>query len=89
MATEEMLEVKELDDIQKRKELIEEAKKLQENDNWNEVFRKMNELQKKWKRISYMESALEEELAQEFDSIMDSFYAKRNEGYADIQKKKE
>ena len=75
----EMFEVSDYDeDINKRKALIEEAKALEEPVNFNDVVT----LQRKWKRIPYWESAYEDTLAEEFDSYMDAFYAKRKAGYA-------
>ena len=70
------------DEIQSRKDLIEEAKKLQEMSNWSAIQKEVSNLQRKWKRIPYFESALEDELADEFDGIIDGLYAKRKEGYA-------
>lgn len=70
------------DEIQLRKELIEKAKELQENNNWGMIQKEVSNLQKKWKRIPYYESAYEDELADEFDAIIDGLYAKRKEGYA-------
>lgn len=74
----EMYEVSDYDeDIRSREALIEEAKNLPENADWNEVLK----LKRKWKRIAYWDSAYEEKLAEEFDSYIDVFYAKRKEGY--------
>ena len=70
------------DEIQLRKELIEKAKELQENNNWGMIQKEVSNLQKKWKRIPYYESAYEDELADEFDAIIDGLYAKRKESYA-------
>lgn len=87
---EEQYEVDDFDeDIKRRKELLEEAKQLQEAENWNEVFKDVLALRKKWKQIHYWESAYEDELEEEFDGYLDTFYAKRNEGYQSNQALKE
>lgn len=82
----EQYEVDDFDeDIKRRKELIEQAKQLQATEDWNEVFKEITALKRKWKQIHYWESAYEDELAEEFDSYMDAFYAKRKEGYQSNQ----
>ena len=43
----------------------------------------------RWRRIQYWDSAYEETLAEEFDSYIDAFYAKRREFYQSAQKLKE
>lgn len=78
----EMYEVEDFDeDIKRRQELIEEAKKIPTDAAWNDVFRQISDLKKKWKRIQYWESDYEDQLAEEFDSYIDVFYQKRKEGY--------
>lgn len=78
----EMYEVEDFDeDIKRRQELIEEAKSIPTDAKWNDVFRQISDLKKKWKRIQYWESDYEDQLAEEFDSYIDVFYQKRREGY--------
>lgn len=50
---------------------------MPETADWKEILN----LKKRWKRISYWDSAYEEKLSEEFDSYIDVFYAKRKEGY--------
>ena len=90
MAMDEMNEVRDFDeDIKDRKALIEEAKQLDLSKEWNEVASAVISLKKRWKRIYYWESAYEDELADEFDRMIDAFYAKRKEGFQNIQKAKQ
>lgn len=90
MAMDDMNEVRDFDeDIKDRKALIEEAKQLDLSKNWNEIASAVMNLKKRWKRISYWESAYEDELADEFEKMIDAFYAKRNEGFQSIQKAKQ
>lgn len=90
MNYDEVLVERDLDDeIQLRKDLIEKAKKLQETSNWGMIQKEVSNLQKRWKRVPYFESALEDELAEEFESIIDGLYAKRKEGYASNKSLKE
>lgn len=49
----------------------------------------VNDLRRRWRRIQYWDSAYEETLAEEFDSYIDAFYAKRREFYQSAQKLKE
>ncbi|WP_416324565.1 DUF349 domain-containing protein [[Eubacterium] hominis] len=78
----EMYEVDDLDeDIKRREALIEEAKQIDPASDWNEVFREISDLKRRWKQIHYWESDYEDKLAEEFDSYIDVFYQKRREGY--------
>ena len=86
----DMLEVNDFDeDIRHREELIEEAKNIPADADWNEVMHQVNDLRRRWRRIQYWDSAYEETLAEEFDSYIDAFYAKRREFYQSAQKLKE
>ena len=86
----DMLEVNDFDeDIRRREELIEEAKNIPADADWNEVMHQVNGLRRRWRRIQYWDSAYEETLAEEFDSYIDAFYAKRREFYQSAQKLKE
>lgn len=78
----EMYEVGDFDeDVEQRKALIEEAKQLEMSADVNAVFREISNLQRRWRRIPYWESAYEDTLEEEFDSYIDVFYSKRREGY--------
>ena len=77
------------DEVQLRKELIEKAKGIQVTGNWGTVSKEISNLQKKWKRIPYYESALEDELAEEFDGIIDSLYKNRKAGFETNKTKKQ
>ena len=86
----DMLEVNDFDeDIRRREELNEEAKNIPADADWNEVMHQVNDLRRRWRRIQYWDSAYEETLAEEFDSYIDAFYAKRREFYQSAQKLKE
>ena len=64
----DMLEVNDFDeDIRRREELIEEAKNIPADADWNEVMHQVNDLRRRWRRIQYWDSAYEETLAEEFD----------------------
>lgn len=79
----EMYDVDDFDaDIQSKQALIEEAKKIDLDGDPFEVARQVNDLKRKWKRINFWESDYEEQLSEEFDSILDVFYKKRNEGFS-------
>lgn len=82
----EMYEVSDFDeDIESRKALIEEIKAIEISDNLNAVMRDVADLKRRWKRIAYWESAYEDTLAEEFERYIDAFYAKRREGYENVQ----
>ena len=76
------------DEVSLRKELIEKAKGIQDTGNWGAVTKEISNLQKKWKRIPYYESALEDELAEEFDGIIDALYQNRKVGFETNKAKK-
>ena len=79
---EEFVEERDLDeDVQLKKDLIVKAKELSENEDLNVVFKQISSLQKQWRRIPNYESALDEQLQQEFEGYVDAVYAKRNELY--------
>ena len=87
---EELLEVEDFDqDISLRKELIEEAKQIEMNDDWNEINQKVSQIKRKWKRIPYRDSAAEDELSRELDEILDKLYSKRNEGFKENKELKQ
>lgn len=89
-AYDDELEVFDMEDmIEQKQALVEEAKKIPEDASWNEVFHQISDLKRKWKRIPYGESAFEESLEKEFDACLDTFYAKRNEGYQNNQQLKQ
>lgn len=82
MYNDEMLEVSDYDeDIQAKQDLINEIKSIQENNDGNVDMRAISDLQRRWKRIPYWESAFEDNLRDEFESYVDAFYGKRKEGY--------
>ena len=76
------------DEVKLRKELIEKAKEIHDTANWGAVTKEISNLQKKWRRIPYFESALEDELAEEFDAIIDSLYKNRKAGFETNKAKK-
>ncbi|NCB33934.1 MAG: DUF349 domain-containing protein, partial [Erysipelotrichia bacterium] len=73
-------------DVQEREKLIEEAKQVDPEQDWNATMKTVSDLRRKWKRIESVGSAYEEDLTQKFDAALEILYAKRNEGYADVQK---
>ena len=64
-------------DIEQRKALIEEAKQIEDTGDWSALNRELSDLQRRWRRIYYWESAYEDTLEEEFDALIDKFYAKR------------
>ena len=57
----EMYEVDDFDeDIKRRQALIEEAKAIDPEADWNEVFREISNLKRRWKQIHYWESDYED-----------------------------
>lgn len=78
----EMYEVRDFDDdVNQRRALIEEAKALDINADWNTLSHQVNNLQRRWRRIYYWESAYEDTLTEEFESYIDAIYGKRREGF--------
>lgn len=78
----EMIERNLDEDIELRKSLIASAKALQTSEDKN-VYLEVSKLQKEWRKIPSMDSALEADLKEEFDTIVDSIYAKRKSEYKD------
>ncbi len=75
-------------DIEQRKALIEEAKQIEDTGDWSALNRELSDLQRRWRRIYYWESAYEDTLEEEFDALIDKFYAKRRELYASVEETK-
>lgn len=74
------------EDVKTRQELIEEAKKIDPDASWDDTMKAVSDLRRRWKKIENWGSAFEEDMNDEFNSVMDALYAKRNAGYADVQK---
>lgn len=66
-------------DIEAKKALIDEAKQIDESEDWNTISRTINDLKRRWRRIHYSDSVYEDQLHDEFESAIDKFYAKRDE----------
>lgn len=81
----EMSMVSDMDtDVEKRKELIVQAKNIDSNKGWNEIYREISDLRRQWRRIESWESAYEEALNDEFEDCLDALFAKRNEFYKNV-----
>lgn len=78
-----------VDDIQERKNLIEEAKALDPEAEWKDVAPAINSLKKAWKRLPSNESAAEEELRDEFEAVLDVHYKKQRENMKNAKSVKE
>ena len=76
-------------DIQKKQELLEEAKHLQENENLNEAQRAANDLKKRWKKVPYWESDYEDTLRDEFEGYLNVVFEKRDEIFEQAKEVKE
>ena len=76
-------------EIQKKQELVEEAKKVAEIEDYNEAKKVVNALQKEWRKIRYGESYIEESLKDEFEAALDVFYARNKEAQEANRKVKE
>lgn len=62
--------------IEIKKELLEKAKTLAEDENAINILTEVNALKKKWKTREEEESLLESEMKEEFDSYLDKIYTK-------------
>jgi hypothetical protein len=78
-----------LDPIQKKEEILKEAKEIPTDSDYKEVMPTVTALQKKWRRLGEGESAYEEELRKQFDEVLDVFYAKQKEALKDVVNAKE
>ncbi len=65
--------------IDKKQALVEESKKVNEMEDFNEAFHFVNELKKQWKKIPYGESLAEEKLRDEFEANIEKVFAKQKE----------
>lgn len=77
---EEVFEEADLDtNTQKREDLIEKAKSINPDASWNEISKQIASLRKQWKKIPYWESFSDDQLAEEFESVLNQYYARRDE----------
>ena len=87
---EEMFVTEDFDaDIKAKEELIKEAEALDNSEDAAGAIKAANTLKKKWKRIHYGESMKEDQLEEQFNSILDKIYAKRKEIYKAAAEAKE
>lgn len=77
------------EDINLRKQLIEEVKNIPSDADWNTISSTIQNLKRRWRRINYWESAYEDTLEAEFEAAIDVFYGKRNEVMANSKALKE
>lgn len=78
----EFVEDRDLDqDIATRKELIQKAKELQASEDKG-VYAEVSKLMKEWRKIPNYDSALDAQLNEEFEAVVDSIYAKRKNEYS-------
>ena len=77
------------EDINLRKQLVEEVKSIPSDADWNTISSTIQNLKRRWRRINYWESALEDSLEEEFEAAIDAFYGKRNEVMANSKALKE
>ena len=90
MNNDEMYVVEDMDaDIQKKQELLEEAKHLQETENLNDAQRAANDLKKRWKKVPYWESDYEDTLRDEFEGYLNAVFEKRDEIFEQAKELKE
>ena len=66
-------------DIDKKQALVEESKKVDEIEDFNEAYRFVNDLKRKWRRIPFGESLAEEKLKDEFEANIEKVFEKQRE----------
>jgi hypothetical protein len=66
-------------DLEEKKQIIQEAKEASETLSDAEAIQRVSALRKQWNRIQNWDSQFEEELQNEFDTITDAVFAKRDE----------
>lgn len=64
-------------DIDKKKALVEESKKVDEIEDFNEAYRFANDLKRRWRKIGFGESLAEETLKDEFEANIDKVFEKQ------------
>ena len=64
-------------DIDKKQALVEESRKVDEIEDFNEAYRFVNDLKRKWRRIPFGESLAEEKLKDEFEANIEKVFEKQ------------
>ncbi len=72
-----------------RKELIAKAKEIDPSAPWSQIQPQIQDLRKTWRKIEYFESAIEEELEEEFEAILNVPSSKHKEALGETKKQKE
>lgn len=63
--------------IDQKQALVEESKKVDEIEDFNEAVRFVNDLKKKWRKTGFGESLAEEKLREEFEANVEKVYEKQ------------
>ena len=63
--------------IDKKQALVEESKKVDEIEDFNEAFRFANDLKRRWRKTGFGESLAEEKLKDEFEANLDKVFEKQ------------
>ena len=74
--------------IEKRTALIEDLKKLYENDSWKEASSKVKEISDEFFKVGFCGKEANEKLINEFKEARDVFYAKRQEFFDEVNSKR-
>lgn len=75
--------------IRKKEELCQQAEELSKSTDWKETGKKLQELQRVWKRIGSAGQDIDEELWQRFRSAQDYFFHQREEYYNGLERERE
>lgn len=74
-----------LDNLQKKTDLLEEARKLQDSGEWRDAAERLKELQREWKNIGPAPHGEENRLHEEFHRACDLFFARRKSHYQELE----
>ena len=72
-----------------RKELIAQAKEIDSSAPWSKIHPQIQDLRRTWRKIEFFESAIEEELEEEFENILSISSSKHKQDLEEIKKQKE
>ncbi len=75
--------------IKKKEELCQQAEELSKSTDWKETGKRLQELQRVWKRIGSAGQDIDEELWQRFRSAQDYFFRQREEYYNGLERERE
>lgn len=77
------------ENIEGKKNLIQQSKKILDSDNWEDQIQVMKDLQKEWKTIGFVPRKLDNKLWKEFSQVQKEYFDRIKSGYQKLTEEQE